>query len=131
MRVIWVVRLRGIRLRHVRREDVACEPYRFDEAGLARVRLDLLAHAADVNVDAALDRSGHPAVGEVEQSLTREDLPRVPAEGEQQIELGARPRAVRFNGWTIDPTARQLRNPYNVQVRIRAMSSRELKGLVT
>lgn len=56
------------------------------------VWIDLLAHAPDVNVDAALDRSGHAAVGEVEQSLTREDLPRVPAEGEQQIELGARHR---------------------------------------
>jgi two-component system OmpR family response regulator len=38
-----------------------------------------------------------------------------------------RPRALRFDGWTIDPTARQLRNPGNVQV---AMTSAEFDLLL-
>jgi two-component system OmpR family response regulator len=32
--------------------------------------------------------------------------------------LPRRPRALRFSGWTIDPTARQLRNPDDVQLAL-------------
>ena len=49
-----------------------------------RIRLDLLANAADVNVDAALDRPGGSAMGQFQQLLARQHFPGMLAHGEQK-----------------------------------------------
>jgi hypothetical protein len=47
---------------HASRENVASQTHGFDQDRVARIGFDLLPDAADMNINAALYRSGEPAV---------------------------------------------------------------------
>src|SRR6185437_14028135 len=71
----------------LRRELVANTPDRLDVPRLRRVKLDLLAQAADVDGDGAGVTKVADVPDGVEELLPREDLARVSREEEQQLEL--------------------------------------------
>jgi hypothetical protein len=63
-----------------------------------RVGFDLAADAADQHVDAALERTGMAALGEVEQAVARQHAAGALAKGAQQVEFGAGHRDARARG---------------------------------
>ena len=70
-----------------------------------RIGLDLAPDAAHQHVDAALERAGISALGEVEQAVARQHPARPFAEGLQQVELGAGHRDERAGGIAQFPQA--------------------------
>src|ERR1700761_3193152 len=73
---------------HRRRKHVAAGAHRLDHGGFLRIALDLAPDTADQDVDAAFERTGIAALGEVEQALARQHAAGPLAEGPQQVELG-------------------------------------------
>jgi hypothetical protein len=51
------------------REYITAGPDRLDQFRIARIDFDLLAQAADENIDAALERSRHPALRDLKQLI--------------------------------------------------------------
>jgi len=98
---------------HRRGEHVAAGAHRLDHGGVLRIGFDLAPDAADQHVDAALERAGVAALGEIEQAVARQHAARPFAEGAQQVELGAghrHPRAGRIAQLAqakIDPPAQK------------------------
>ncbi len=74
---------------HRRSEHIAAGAHRLDHGGFLRIGFDLAPDTADQHVDAAFERTGIAALGEIEQALARQHAARPLAEGSQQVELGA------------------------------------------
>src|SRR6266481_7180045 len=87
------------------REQVTAGTNRLDDRGVLRIGLDLAPDAAHQHVDAALERAGISALGEVEQAVARQHPARPFAEGLQQVELGAGHRDERAGGIAQFPQA--------------------------
>src|SRR5436190_3342597 len=94
-KAIWPIRLLGrSRLTgrasqplHVRREHVAAAPHGLDQLRIGRIFLDLLPEAADMVIDAALERGELAALAEVEQLVAAEHSARVGREGVEEAVL--------------------------------------------
>ena len=71
------------------REHVAAGAHRLDHRGLLRIGFDLAPDAADQHIDAAFERAGAAALGQIEQAVARQHAAGPLAEHPQQIELGA------------------------------------------
>jgi len=84
---------------HLGREHVAAGAHRLDRGGVLRIGFDLAPDTADQHVDAAFERAGAAALGEIEQAVARQHAAGPLAEGSQQVEFGAGHR---------DPCARRV-----------------------
>ena len=72
----------------MRSKDVPSHADSLDDRGISGIGLDLLPDAADVDIDAALLRTGKADMSEGKELGAAEDPARILAEREQHIEFG-------------------------------------------
>ena len=72
-----------------RDQDVAGAAHRLDDLRVVDVRLELLAQAADLDVDRAVERAGLAAARLLEQEVARQHAAGMLDERRQQAELAA------------------------------------------